>query len=433
LRGTGLTIGAGLLGCGAAPRVADPAAPATPGAPSGPAPLDVSSWQAIRRHFDLTDELIHLGGFFLASHPTPVRDAIERHRKALDLNPFGYVEDNVGPLEIAARAAAASYLGVEPDDFAMTDSTTMGLALIYNGIELKPEQEILTSEHDHPATIWSLRYRASRTGAKVRTIQLYEDSATTSEEAIVSAVTRAIKPETRMVALTWVHSTTGVKTPVARIADALAIVNRGRANDDRVLLSIDGVHGFGIEDVTIADLRCDFFIAGCHKWLFGPRGTGIVWGRSSAWPAVTPTIPTFEVMWRTGPRDKFPIAAQMTPGGFHSFEHRWALPAAFEFHAAIGKARVATRIHELNRQCKAGLAAMKHVRLYTPASDALSAGLVCFDVDHLPPSAVIERLKAKKILASESPYAFKCARLAPSLLTSPEQIEVALREIRALA
>lgn len=246
-------------------------------------------------------------------------------------------------------------------------------------------------------------------------------------------MTRALKPETRVVALTWVHSTTGLKVPVARIADALALANRGRSENDRVLLSIDGVHGFGVENVTMADLRCDFFIASCHKWLFGPRGTGFVYGTPAAWSAATPTIPTFEVMWRPRPRDLLPTPVQMTPGGFHSFEHRWALPAAFQFHAALGKARVAARIHELNRQCKEGLAAMKHVRLHTPMSDALSAGIVSFDVAHLTPAGVVERLKAKNIIASESPYAFKCARVSPGLLNTPQEIDIALREVRALA
>ena len=64
----------------------------------------------------------------------------------------------------------------------------------------------------------------------------------------------------------------------------------------------------------------------------------------------------------------------MTPGGFHSFEHRWALAEAFRFHGRIGKRRVAARIHALNRRLKAGLAGMGHVTLITPRSDALSAG-----------------------------------------------------------
>jgi selenocysteine lyase/cysteine desulfurase len=53
--------------------------------------------------------------------------------------------------------------------------------------------------------------------------------------------------------------------------------------EDRVFLCVDGVHGFGVEAATPAALGCDSLVAGCHKWLFGPRGTGLIWGRSDAW------------------------------------------------------------------------------------------------------------------------------------------------------
>ena len=80
----------------------------------------------------------------------------------------------------------------------------------------------------------------------------------------------------------------------------------------------------------------------------------------------------------------------MTPGGFHSFEHRWALDRAFGLHQEIGKARVAARIHELNCQLKEGLAGMPRVTLHTPRDAALSAGLVCFEVAGLRPDAVVD-------------------------------------------
>ena len=101
-------------------------------------------------------------------------------------------------------------------------------------------------------------------------------------------------------ALTWVHSSTGLKLPLRRIADALEAVNADRDGPARVLLCVDGVHGFGIEDVVLSDLGCDFFMAGCHKWLFGPRGTGIIAGTKQGWEAVLPTIPSFidSEMWQ---------------------------------------------------------------------------------------------------------------------------------------
>jgi len=192
------------------------------------------------------------------------------------------------------------------------------------------------------------------------------------------AVEQAIVPATRVVAITWVHSSTGVKTPVRAIADVIAAANTRRTPDRRIWLCVDGVHGFGVEDVAMADLGCDFFVAGTHKWVFGPRGTGVIWGRAELWPMLRPTIPAFGrssyAGWLRGGLEPATTADVMTPGGFHSFEHRWALGEAFEFQREIGKAQVAARIHALNRRCKDGLATMKHITLLTPHRDDLSSG-----------------------------------------------------------
>ena len=396
------------------------------------------SWEAVRAQFALTHERIHMAGFLLASHPTPVREAIETHRRGLDENPAEYLAHHQAQLEAAVLRAAAGYLGGQPTDIALTDSTTMGLGLLYGGLTLREGQEILTTVHDHYCTDMSLRLRAARTGASLRQIALYHQPATASQAEIVDRLVQALRPQTRIVAVTWVHSSTGVKLPIRQMADALARVNANRAEEDRALLCVDGVHGFGVEDVQIEDLGCDFFIAGCHKWLFGPRGTGLVWGKPEAWPIANAIIPSFQwepyQRWMQGvPPAGIPMSVLMTPGGFHSFEHRWALSEAFRFHQAIGKARIAECIYILNRHLKEGLAEMGTVTLHTPLADDLSAGIVCFEVAGLSPGQVVARLREQQIIASVTPYATRYARLAPSLLTSPEEVDKTLRAVWSLA
>jgi len=406
-----------------------------PTVPALPEPATADEWQRVRAQFELSPGWVHLGGFLLASHPKPVREAIERHRKALDDDPVQTLEEHDHTSGVLA--AAATYMGAKPEEIALTDSTTMGLALLYGGLSLRAGDDVLTTTHDHYATHESLRLAAERSGAVVRRVGLYERPSEATSGAMTDAIAKAIRPETRVVALTWVHSSSGVKTPVRAIADVIANANAGRAAKDRILYCVDGVHGFGVDDVTMADLGCDFFAAGCHKWLFGPRGTGILWGKAELWAMLRPSIPHFGraayQAWMKGEPPPPTTADMMTPGGFHSFEHRWALGEAFDFHRAIGKARVAARIHELNRQCKEGLAAMKHVTLHTPRADELSAGILTFEVAGLDPKEIVKRLKARHIIATTTPYATSHARLAPGLLNSPADIETTLRELRALA
>ncbi|CAN5835306.1 hypothetical protein BH18ACI4_BH18ACI4_20700 [soil metagenome] len=90
------------------------------------------------------------------------------------------------------------------------------------------------------------------------------------------------------------HSGSGLKVPVRRVAEAITEVNAGRAEADRIFLIVDGVHGLGVEDETIAQMGCDFFIAGTHKWIFGPRGTGLIWAKASTWKTMRPTMPAFD-------------------------------------------------------------------------------------------------------------------------------------------
>ncbi|MBX3331032.1 MAG: aminotransferase class V-fold PLP-dependent enzyme [Nitrospira sp.] len=424
---TGLTLGATLLTGASSRALAD----------QQPLQYRFTNWEDFRAQFPLSPQFIHLAAFFLASHPMPVREAIERHRAGLDSDPIGYWYEHEEKQEAQVLQAAADYLGVSPTDIALTDSTTMGLGLLYGGLALRKGQEILTTTHDHYSTETSLRLRAERTGATVRQIPLYRSIKTVSRDELVDSLRKGITPATRIVAVTWVHSSTGLKLPIHEMAQAIQSINRSRNEQDRVIFCVDGVHALGAEDFRLGELGCDFLIAGTHKWMFGPRGTGLVWGHPQAWPVVQAIIPTFNSrafdQWvENGSSNNLPQSIYMTPGGFHSFEHRWALDEAFKLHQSIGKSRVTQRIYELNQQLKHGLAAMPHVTLHTPLSQDLSAGIVCFDVAGMEPRTVVKKLRQRGIVGSVTPYATQYARLAPSLLNSQQEIDITLGEIRNL-
>jgi selenocysteine lyase/cysteine desulfurase len=337
---------------------------------------------------------------------------------------------------MAARKAAARFIAAQPDEIALTDSTTMGLGLVYNGFALAPGEEALVSNHGHYSTFEALRLRARREGVAVRKADFYADPASVSVDEVVTKLTAAVRPETRLVAMTWVHSSTGVKMPIRAMADALAELNRAREQTERVFLAVDGVHGFGVEDATMPGLGCDIFIAGCHKWICGPRGTGIVWAKPEAWAKIAPAIPAFEgppfMAWMNGEEPDAPGGLMNTPGGFHTFEHRWSLASAFEFQMGIGRAAIEQRIHALNTRLKQGLAELPKLRLHTPLDPTLSCGINCFEIEGHEPGAIVQALLQKRIIASTSPYRVSYARLAPSLLNDERQVDEALQAVAAL-
>ncbi|HEX6849794.1 MAG TPA: aminotransferase class V-fold PLP-dependent enzyme [Candidatus Polarisedimenticolaceae bacterium] len=406
-----------------------------------------NAWADVRASFRLRRDLIHLSSFFLVSHPKPVRDAVERYRDMLDADPFETVERHCfgkpeENLALRVKRAAASYLGGRPEEVALTQSTTAGLALVYLGLPLGPGQEILTTTHDHYVHHEASRLAAARAGATVRRVPLFdrfEELPAVTEQAIVARLREAIRPATRVLGITWVHSQSGLKLPLAAIAAAVREVNAGRPERERVRVVVDGVHGFGVEDVAVAGTGIDVFVSGTHKWIFGPRGTGLVWARAEVWAEMAPTIPTFDGLapyeaWEKGePPAGPPRADWFTPGGFHAFEHAWAVEAAFAFHASIGRARIAERIHALNARIKDGLSRNRRVRLWTPRSPDLSAGLVGFDVEGMATGAVVEGLLRRRVVASGSPYPRSVVRLAAGIMNTEEEIDLAVKAVAELS
>jgi len=90
---------------------------------------------------------------------------------------------------------------------------------------------------------------------------------------------------------------------------------------DRIYLCVGTVCTARHRDLTLPELNCDFWVAGTHKWLFGPRGTGVLWGRENAWRFTRPTIPPgsreFQAWIRAGNEVRDRRGQMMTPGGYH--------------------------------------------------------------------------------------------------------------------
>jgi selenocysteine lyase/cysteine desulfurase len=402
-------------------------------------------WKAVREQFPLHKDWLHFASFLFVSHPKAVALTIDHFRRKIDADPY-WVEiaaltDHAGRPFRAVKRALADYTGGEPSEIALTTNTTTALAMAWHGLKLRADQEIVTTEHDHFSQHESIRYAAMRAGCSVRRIALYDRASDANAEQIAERVARAITPKTRAVGVTWVHSSTGVKLPLPMIAEVVARANRGRTSADRCMLIVDGVHGFANQDVDVAKLGVDFFATGAHKWLFAPRGTGFLWGRSDVWSEMRPTIPTFDPeggldMWEAWMANGVidPIrAAHVSPGGFVTYEYQLAIPTAVEMHRTIGRDKIAARIAELNGMFRETVSGIKGVTLHTPRDPALSAGISCFEVSGLTAEAVTEKLAARRIRTASSPYKVSYARVAAGIMNTPAEVEAVLREIRSMA
>lgn len=381
--------------------------------------LPRDKWAQLRQLFLLDPDYIHFSNFLIASHPKPVRDAIEQHRAWLDRNPglaMDWDREETWKHEAEVRLWAGRYLQAKPGQIALTASTTEGLAMVYGGVHVRPDQEILTTKHEHYSTQCVLEYRTRKEGTQVRQIRLFKDPHQVSTDEVIASIARSIRPNTRVLGMTWVQSGSGVKLPVGEIGKLVAEHNRERDEKDRILYVIDGVHGFGVEDLSFPDMHCDFFIAGTHKWMFGPRGTGLVCARSEEVKDITPTMPTFS--------EDNNFATSMSPGGYHAFEHRWALSKAFELHLQLGKAEVQARIHELNSYLKKRLLEHPSIELVTPLSPEYSAGFTFFRVKGQDSDKVAAYLMQNRVVADAVDRDVgPVIRTAPGLLNTEAEVD----------
>ncbi|WP_338510709.1 aminotransferase class V-fold PLP-dependent enzyme [Pseudomonas trivialis] len=380
-------------------------------------------WTGLKQLFDQDPSYLHFSNFLVTSHPRPVRDAIERYRLQIDRNPglaMDWELQETWKREGQVREWAGRYLKATPAQIALTGSTSEGLAMIYGGIKVRPDQEILTTVHEHYATQSVLDFRTLKEGTQVRRIELFERASQVSVDEVLGNIQRAIRPNTRVLGMTWVQSGSGVKLPIGEIGTLVNEHNRNRDDQDRILYVVDGVHGFGVENLDFPDMHCDFFIAGTHKWMFDPRGTGVVCARDSENKYVTPMVATFS--------EDTNFATRMTPGGYHAFEHRWAVDEAFKLHLQLGKAQVQARIHELNTELKTRLLAHPQIELVTPRSPALSAGFTFFRVKGQDSDAVAAYLmKNRVVVDAVERDAGPVVRTSPGLLNSTDEIQRFMR------
>ncbi len=126
-----------------------------------------------------------------------------------------------------------------------------------------------------------------------------------------------------------------------------------------------------------------------------------------------------------------PPSLANTPGGYHAFEHRWAVAEAFAMHQAIGPQRVRQRTHDLASKLKDALATISNIEVITPRSPDLSAGIVCVRTPGQP-AEVVRQLRDRKVITSATPYATSYLRLGPSLATDEDDIDTAVTALRAL-
>jgi L-cysteine/cystine lyase len=206
----------------------------------------------LRSEFPVLAELVYLNAGTDGPLPSRAVDAAraELDRELAEGRAMAHFERR-SELGKALREAYARALKADPADVALTTSTTEGMGQVVMGMDLRPGDEILTSDEEHPGLQGALAAARDIMGATIR-------------EVPFARIAEEVGPATRLAACSHVSWATGMLAP-AELAEV------------EVPVLLDGAQGIGAVDVDVTALGCDAYAGAGQKWCCGPDGSGSLW------------------------------------------------------------------------------------------------------------------------------------------------------------
>jgi selenocysteine lyase/cysteine desulfurase len=375
-------------------------------------------WQLVRRQFPLADGLIYLNAANVCPASRPVLDRYATLLRDFQADPSFQNREKYRPLRESVRTKLAGLLGVSPDEVAITRNTSEGSNLIVQGIDLKPGDEVVITDHNHPSNNESWKLRARREGLVIQSVPVHVPAR--SADDLADGIVQAITPRTKVIAITHLTSTTGIRYPIPRIA-AVA-----RRRD--IFLHVDGAQTLGALDVNLRDLGCDSYSASTHKWPMGPLEAGILYVRAERierlWPAIV----------SAGWSDGLKSARKFEAIGQQDDPRVAALEPAVELLNLIGIRAIEARVQALTIRAKHALADLANVELKTNLEPELSGGVVKFRLKNVPTARAYDLLckRHRLAIAMTAGGDAEGLRFSPHIYNTLEEIDCAVAAVRGL-
>jgi len=241
----------------------------------------------VRADFPILRELIHgkplvyLDSANTSQKPESVIKATDdyyRHANANIHRATHLLSERATALYEGARKKAATFLNAaDPHTIVLTKGTTDGINLVaqsYGRLVLKPGDEILLSWLEHHSNIVPWQLVAEQTGAVIRVVTINELGEIDQDE-----YTRLLTARTKIVAVGHVSNALGTINPIKTMI--------AQAHAAGAVVLVDGAQAAPHLAIDVQDLDCDFYVLSSHK-MFGPTGTGVLYGRRSLLEAMPP-------------------------------------------------------------------------------------------------------------------------------------------------
>lgn len=415
----------GAVGLAAAPALIDPrelfpdgVAPAPLTGPAGPAP-DEAYWRRVKEQFPLRDGLILMNAANLCPSPYPVQRTLFEYTRDMDADGTFQNRGKFGDLREEARSKLAGWLGADTDEIAIVRNTTEANNTVVGGLDLGPGDEVVLWDQNHPTNDVAWDVRADRYGFTVRRVGTPRNPRSTDD--LVAPFLEAMSSSTRVLSFSHVSNISGVALPAARLCQ--------EARERGIWTLVDGAQSFGVLNVDLHDIGCDFFTGSVDKWPMGPEETGLLYVRRERvrdlWPEIV------GVGWgsavESGSARKFETLGQRNDAAVT------AVGTTVDFHRSIGPAAVEARARELATAVMDALRdRVPGVSFHTPEVPELRAGVVVFDAPGIDRSTFGRLYEEHDVGCAPRGEPFPGLRLSPQVYNTLDEVDRVADAVAAL-
>ena len=327
---------------------------------------DENFWKFLRSEFPLTDERAYLNTGGLGASPYAVIDAVKSKMDELErISETGHSEE----LWKEIKTAAATLLGCDAGELAFTRNATEGINIVCNGLPLKRGDEMITTTHEHVGNSVPWLAKLQRDGI---VIKLFEPSTESAQEN-VDRIEKLITKQTRLISVPHATTTTGQILPIKSLSQL--------AKSKNIWLFVDGAQTAGMFPFNLHELGCDAYATSGHKWLLGPKETGLLYVRKDMLDTVQAKFVGaysengFDLAKGTF---NFNPTAQRYEYGTVNIPLRVGLGAAIRFLQRIGMENVWKRDQALATKLFRELREIPNVKVLSPSSDTERSALITF-------------------------------------------------------
>ncbi len=327
------------------------------------AATDEEYWSTIQKSFSVTRGIINLNNGGVSPSPRIVTEALVRYIWEQEDATAYTMWQILEPQCETIRTGLAEVFGCDREEIAITRNASESLETLLMGMDFKSGDEILATTQDYPRMLTTLRQREKRENLKLNLIKVPIPPKNLNE--ISAAFEKGITARTRLILISHMINITGQITPVKAVCD----MARARG----IETVVDGAHSFAQFAFKQSDLGCDYFGTSLHKWLYAPKGTGMLYVKrdkiEKLWPLMaaeakeTSDIRKFEEI------------------GTHSAAPKLAIGEALLFHNGIGGKRKEARLRYLSRYWMNRLKDVPKIRFNTSFDPSQSCAIANVQIE----------------------------------------------------